>query len=95
MHVRYFGQFRELEVQWPSGPINDAAIAEGLANFHHKHNELFGYSDEKYPVQFMGFGLAVIGRMPTLVLKKLDRGGTDPAKALKGERDAYFEESGT
>ena len=33
------------------------------------------------------------GRMPGPVLKKLDRGGTDPVKALKGERDAYFEES--
>jgi N-methylhydantoinase A len=41
----------------------------------------------------MGFGLSAIGKMPGLELKEIQRGSEDPSSALKGERDAYFEES--
>ena len=93
MQVRYFGQFREVDVPWPGGPITDDAISQGLKIFHQKHGEVYGYSDEDYPIEFMGFGLSAIGKMPRLELKEIQRGSEDPSSALKGERDAYFEES--
>jgi len=93
MQLRYFGQFREVEVPWPRGPINDDAISEGLKAFHRKHGDVYGYSDENYPIEFMGFGLSAIGKMPLVELKEIKRGNEDPSSALKGERDAYFEES--
>ena len=34
MNAQYFGQFRGIEVEWPSGPITEESIAEGLKNFH-------------------------------------------------------------
>lgn len=93
MQVRYFGQFREVEVPWPSGPINHESISEGLKAFHRKHGDLYGSSDVNYPVEFVGFGLSAIGKIPRVELKKIERGSEDPSLALKGERDAYFEES--
>ncbi len=94
MQVRYFGQFREVEVPWPGGPINNDAISEGLKAFHRKHGDVYGYADETYPIEFVGFGLSAIGNIPRVELKKIERGSKDPSSALKGERDAYFEESG-
>jgi N-methylhydantoinase A len=93
MQVSYFGQFREVEVPWPGGPVNHDAIFEGLKAFHRKHGDLYGYSDENYPIEFVGLGLSAIGKIPRVELKKIDRGSENPSAALKGERDAYFEES--
>jgi N-methylhydantoinase A len=93
LRMRYYGQFREVEVTWPSGAITMEAIAEGVANFHRRHKELFGTSNEKYPLEFMSFGLIAIGRMPQATMKEIKRGTADASAALKGERDAYFGES--
>ena len=93
MRIKYWGQFRDVEVSWPGGPITNANVAEGIANFHRRHRELYGSSDKEYPVEFMGFGLRAIGRMPKLRLKKLGKGDRNPRAALKSERNAFFEES--
>jgi len=55
--------------------------------------DVYGSSDETYPIEFVGFGLSAIGKIPRVELKKIERGNEDPSLALKGERDAYFEES--
>ena len=93
MRIKYWGQFRDVEVSWPSGPITHANLSVGMTNFHGRHKELYGSSDKDYPLEFMGFGLRAIGRMPKLKLKKLGKDDKNPKGALKGERDAYFEES--
>ena len=94
VRMRYYGQFRDLEVSWPSGPVTKEAIVEGIASFHRRHKELFGSCNEKYPLEFMKFGLTAIGKMPGVSLKKIKRGTADASAALKGKRNAYFEESG-
>ena len=93
MRIKYWGQFRDVEVSWPGGPIKNAHLSEGMANFHRRHKDLYGSSDKDYPIEFMGFGLRAIGRMPKLRLKKLDKSNKNPQGAQKGERNAYFEES--
>ncbi len=93
LRMRYYGQFRDVEVSWPSGPITREAIAEGIANFHRRHKELFGTSNDNYPLEFMSFGLIAVGKMPKTTLKEIGRGAADASAALKGERDAYFEET--
>ena len=92
LRMRYYGQFRDLEVSWPSGAITKKALAEGIANFHHKHKSLYGFAFENYPVEFVRFGLTAIGKMPKVTLKKIKRGTKDASSALKDERKAYFEE---
>lgn len=93
MTVKYFGQYRGIDVEWPNGAITKEAIAEGLAAFHRKHKDLYGYSDEKYPMEIMSFGLTAIGKLPPIALQKIAKGDKEPAQALKGTRKAYFEES--
>ncbi len=93
MRIKYWGQFRDVEVSWPSGPITHANLSVGMTNFHRRHKDLYGSSDKDYPLEFMGFGLRAIGRMPKLRLKKLDKGNKNPQRAQKGERKAFFEES--
>lgn len=93
MTVKYFGQYRGIDVEWPSGTITKEAINKGLAAFHKKHKDLYGYADEKYPLEIMGFGLTAIGKLPAVKLIKIAAGTKNPRQALKGTRDAYFEES--
>jgi len=93
MTVKYFGQYRGIDVEWPNNDISKEAIDEGLAAFHQKHRDLYGYSDEKYPLELMGFGLTAIGKLPPITLQKIAKGDKDPSPALKGSRKAYFEES--
>jgi len=93
MMVRYHGQYREIESKWPSGPINKKSIEEGIAAFHDRHNELYGYSDKDYPIDFIAWKLTAIGKISAPKLHPLEKGGEDPSGALKGKRDAYFEES--
>ncbi len=91
LRMRYYGQFRDLEVPWPQGPINAEAIAAGISSFHRLHKELFGSSNEKYPLEFMKFGLTAVGQMPRMQSVKRRTGSKEVA--LKGHREAYFEES--
>jgi N-methylhydantoinase A len=93
LRMRYYGQFRDLEIAWPNGPITNRAIGEGIANFHRRHKELFGSSNDSYPLEFMKFGLTATGKMPGVSLKKIKRGTVDASAALKSKRKAYFEES--
>jgi N-methylhydantoinase A len=93
MTVKYFGQFRGLEVEWPSGAITEAAIDEGMMAFHRKHQDIFGYSDPKYPLEILNFGLSAIGKMPSITLKPIAKGGKDSSSALKGTRKVYFTEA--
>lgn len=92
MEVRYHGQYRQLSVPWPSGPINKKAIQAGAANFHAKHKEIFGWSDENYPIEFLAWKITAVGKVLRPKYQKIGRGGSDPSAALKGKRDAYFEE---
>lgn len=94
MTVKYFGQYRGIDVEWPSRNITREAINEGLAAFHRKHKDLYGYADENYPLEIMGFGLTAIGKLPPITLKEIKTGDKNPGQALKGVREAYFEESG-
>jgi N-methylhydantoinase A len=91
LRMRYYGQFRDLEVPWPQGSINAEAISTGIANFHRLHKELFGSSNEKYPLEFMKFGLTAIGQLPGVRLARI-RPQTK-ISALRESREAYFEES--
>jgi len=93
LRMRYYAQYYDIEVSWPGGPITKKAIAEGIANFHRRHKEIYDRCDENYPLEFTGFGLTAIGKMPKVTLKKIKAGTRDASSALKGERRAYFEES--
>lgn len=93
MMVRYHGQYREIESKWPSGPIDEATLETGIQAFHDRHRELFGYSDKNYPIDFMTWKSTAIGKITAPTLQPLEKGDSDPSAALKGRREAYFEET--
>jgi N-methylhydantoinase A len=93
LQMRYFGQFRSIEVEWPNDKINRQAIAQGVSAFHKKHQDLYGHSDENYPLEITSFGLSAIGKMPPVALKPVAKGSQDSSAALKGLRQVYFEEA--
>ncbi len=90
MNVQYFGQFRSIEVEWPSGPITEEIIAEGLKNFHEQHKVRYGHSDEDYPYMFTSWGLTAIGKMPSIAEATIEMGDADSSAAIKNTRPAYF-----
>jgi len=90
MNVQYFGQFRSIEVEWPSGDITEEAIAEGLKNFHEQHKIRYGHSDKDYPYMFTSWGLSAIGKMPPVAEATIEMGDADPSAAMKSTRKAYF-----
>jgi N-methylhydantoinase A len=92
MNVQYFGQFRGIEVEWPSGPITEKAIAEGLKNFHKEHRARYGHSDENYPYMFSSWGLSAIGKIAPVKLTPIEKVGADATDAIKTKRQAYFAE---
>ncbi len=93
MNVQYFGQFRGLEVDWPSGPITEESIAEGLKNFHKEHKARYGHSDEDYPYMFTSWGLSAIGKITPVSVKAVEKGAVDASNAVKAKRQAYFDEA--
>jgi N-methylhydantoinase A len=93
MNVQYFGQFRGLEVEWPSGPITEASIVEGLKNFHNEHKARYGHSDEDYPYMFTSWGLSAIGKITPVSVKAVEKGAADASGAVKAKRQAYFDEA--
>jgi N-methylhydantoinase A len=95
MNVQYFGQFRGIEVTWPSGPITKKSIAEGVKNFHKEHKARYGHSDENYPYMFTSWGLSAIGKITPVSVSAVKKGSVDASKAVKGKRQAYFDEKFT
>jgi N-methylhydantoinase A len=94
MDLRYFGQFREVEVELPAGPLTENTISAGVMAFHARHREMYGYSNNNYPIEFMNFKLCAIGTIPTIDLKRIRQGTKDASGALKHQREAFFEETG-
>jgi N-methylhydantoinase A len=95
LRARYWGQFRHVVASWPGNEaLSQDTIAQGITNFHDKHHELFGYSNKDYPVEILGFGLTMIGKLPAPTLPELNKGVKEaPTEASKGIRDVYFEET--
>jgi len=92
MNAQYFGQFRGIEVEWPSGPITEESITEGLINFHREHKARYGHSDEDYPYLFSSWGLSAIGKIPPVIVTTVEKSNADTSDAVKTKRQAYFDE---
>ncbi|MDW8120478.1 MAG: hydantoinase/oxoprolinase family protein, partial [Chloroflexota bacterium] len=59
LDVRYVGQSYELTVPCP--PLDSALTAEAARRFHQAHDQRFGYSDPRAPVEVVNIRLKAIG----------------------------------
>lgn len=92
--LRYLAQFNEVEVTLPmseEGEVRAADIPYMLNAFHHKHDELYGYSLPEAETELINVRLSTIGKTDKPVFKESPFQGTDASHALKKTRKARFD----
>ncbi|MFC1910569.1 hydantoinase/oxoprolinase family protein [Chloroflexota bacterium] len=96
--VRYYGQLRDIDVMMPETKPGQAftkrTLKELVANFHSRHNALYGWSDPNLPATIALLKLRAVGKRPDLELKTYPKTSQDSTKALKRRRQVYFKNLG-
>ncbi|HMK36913.1 MAG TPA: hydantoinase/oxoprolinase family protein [Desulfomonilaceae bacterium] len=89
--MRYKGQFHEVELPLPKGPLSDAMRQYIVKEFHRKHEELYGYNDE-VETEIINLRRSCYGKVVAPERKSLPWSSPDPMKFVKGKREVHFEE---
>ena len=95
LELRYLGQAHEVSIEIPAELVENVCtvdLSAIVSIFHTRHKELFGYAQEKAPVELIT--LKVKASCPNKNRKhfKIEVGGKDSLAAKKGTRPVYFEE---
>ena len=91
LDIRYKGQFHEVELPLPKGPVNDAMRQYIVKEFHKKHEELYGYNDE-VETEIINLRRACCAKVVAPERRSLPRSSPDSRKFAKGKREVHFEE---
>jgi N-methylhydantoinase A len=92
--MRYLGQFNEVTISLPmaaSGKIREQDIEYLLEMFHGRHDALYGYSMPGAPTELINIRLQAIGQTAKPAFKPIPSAGPDASKALKNNRQVFFE----
>ena len=85
LDMRYRGQGFELNIETET-PFTLTSINKALVDFHGKHTEIYGYAEEKEPVEVVNAKLRVIGLLDSPRLPSREVSGS----ALPRERRRVF-----
>jgi N-methylhydantoinase A len=95
LDVRYAGQHHEVTIPIPHGePIAEAHLGGIAESFHRAHERLYTYATPESPLEVMNLRVTAVGAVDKTGLGRKPAGGPDAAGARKGQRRAWFEESG-
>ena len=89
--LRYLGQFHEVEVEVPSGRVDQAAIAATMDNFHGRHEQLYTFNMPWQPVELLTFRLRATTPKAPFELTRIEPGDGDPARAVKRHRRVWWD----
>ncbi|MEW6139341.1 MAG: hydantoinase/oxoprolinase family protein [Thermodesulfobacteriota bacterium] len=89
--MRYKGQFHEVELPLPKGPLSDAMREYMVNEFHKKHEELYGYNDT-VETEIINLRRSCYGRVVAPERRAMPLSSPDARKFIKGTREVYFEE---
>ena len=89
--IRYKGQFHEVELPLPKGPLSDAMREHIVKEFHKKHDELYGYKDD-VETEIINLRRSCYGKVVAPERKSLPVASPDARKYAKGKREVHFEE---
>jgi N-methylhydantoinase A len=90
-HMRYAGQFHEIELPLPSTFRSAADIEEVVKAFHARHKELYTFDLPFRGTEFLTFRLkATAPRRVGLQIQPLAQGTSDPKAAFKRMRRCWF-----
>jgi N-methylhydantoinase A len=88
-------QYHEVSFPVSLTVVQKANIDEIATAFHVEHNRMYGYSLEREgtPVELINVRLRAVGVTEKPTYTREEYAGSDPAAALKGEREIYLPES--
>lgn len=92
--MRLLGQFHDIEVPVPDGPLGPDVAARLAAAFEAEYRRRYGVFLSDRPIQALNWRLSVTGPRPDVRLRTGDPGPADAGAAVRTRRPAYFPESG-
>ncbi|VBB45133.1 N-methylhydantoinase A/acetone carboxylase, beta subunit [uncultured Desulfatiglans sp.] len=100
LDMRYKGQYHELEVPIRNknvgvidGDLDASALKQLVDEFHELHENLYSYRDTT-ETEILNLRLAACGTVHTPPLEESAFVSRDASAFIKGQRQAYFEDSG-
>ena len=88
--MRYIGQFSEVEVAFPSGEVTNESLAEAVANFHRRHEELYTFQMPWKGTELLTFYLKATVQKARFELREAEEGSSDSSSAQKSIRECIF-----
>jgi len=89
--LRHHGQGHEIVVTLPDRPLVDVDLDSELRpRFYETYEGIFGHAHHHLGLEITTCRVTATGNAPTIALKQLEHGGSDPTDAIKGTRMAYF-----
>ena len=89
--MRYERQGVELTVPLGAGPVDEAAAARLVADFHALHQRLYTFSDAQAPVEIVNLRLEATGLTEQIMLPEIPRAVPGARPEPAGERQAALD----
>jgi len=89
--MRYVGQFHEVEIEFPGGPVTEETVSEALELLHRKHEDLFTFSMPWVPAQFLTFRLVATAARTPFELRGRVQTGADASAAVRRTRTCWWD----
>ena len=89
--MRYIGQFHEVEIEFPSGPVSSDTIDTALARLHERHEDLYSFAMPWVPAQFLTFRLVATAARTTFDLHTISASDADATSAVRRTRTCYWD----
>ena len=87
---QFIGQFSEVEVAFPSGEVTNESLAEAVANFHRRHEELYTFQMPWKGTELLTFYLKATVQKARFELREAEEGSSDSSSAQKSIRECIF-----
>jgi N-methylhydantoinase A len=92
--IRYYGQLHDIEVLLPqvheTGVVSGQTVSALVAEFHKRHEAMYGWANPAMPVILVQLKLHAIGMRRPVELNKHPIHSADPSAAFKRKRQVYF-----
>jgi N-methylhydantoinase A len=88
--LRYVGQFNEVEVPCPDGPVTPALIDALAAAFHDRHEQTFAFSMQNRPIEVVYLRVRALAATAPVHLREIAAGAESAERARKADRRCYF-----
>ena len=91
VEMRYVGQYHEVEIELPAGPLDAGNLPELLQNFHTKYHKMYTYSMPWRAAEFLTFRLRVTAPPRPVEMTAEARAAGSIEAARRGSRACLFD----